>query len=77
MIISSNLQEEDRVAVNLNSLTLLTTLATKVIDRVVNDHSDILYAPKNTIGIENFYSSVDVIISDKIKNALLGDDNVK
>lgn len=77
MIISSNLQEEDKVAVNLNSLILLTTLATKVIDRTINNNSDILYAPKDTASIEDFYSSVDVIISDKIKNALLGDNDVK
>ena len=77
MIISTNLNTEDKVAVNINSLTLLTTLATKVIDRVVNDNSDILYAPKNTAGIEDFYSSVDIIISDKIKNATLGVSDVE
>jgi hypothetical protein len=71
MIITTNLPIDNRVSINVDAIEKISSLAEKVLDRVVNDNSEILHAPKSSAAVEAFYSNVDTIMANRLKNRLL------
>jgi len=71
MIINTNITADNRVGINVNAIEKISTLAEKILDRVVNDNSEMLHAPKTNAAITSFYSNVDTIMADRLKNKLL------
>jgi len=71
MIINTNIPTDNRVGINVDAIKKISTIAEKVLDRVVNDNSEILHAPKGNAAIESFYSNVDTIMANRLKNKLL------
>ena len=70
MLIKTDLNADDKIAVNEKVLDTTVSLVEKVLDRVIYDNDDILYKPSGS-QVVDFYQNISVIVSDRLKSKLL------